>query len=50
MLIAAFRKELERCHTSNLTAHLKTLEQKEANTPKESRQEEIVKPKADATN
>jgi hypothetical protein len=30
---------LERSNTSNLTAHLRALEQKEANTPKE----EIVK-------
>jgi hypothetical protein len=27
-------KKLGRSHTSNLTGHLKTLEQKEANTPK----------------
>jgi hypothetical protein len=36
-------KKLERSYTSNLTAHLRALEQKEANTPKRSRQQEIVK-------
>jgi hypothetical protein len=30
-------KKLERAHTSSLTAHLKALEQKEANSPKRSR-------------
>jgi hypothetical protein len=30
-----------------LTAHLKALEQKEANTPKRSRQQEIIKLKAE---
>jgi hypothetical protein len=34
---------LERSHTSNLTALLKALEQKEANTPKKYRGQEIVK-------
>ena len=36
-------KNLERAYTSSLTAHLKTLEQKEANTPKRSRRQEIIK-------
>jgi hypothetical protein len=36
-------KNLERAYTSSLTAHLKTLEQKEANTPKRRRQQEITK-------
>jgi hypothetical protein len=40
---SAFIKELERSHTSNLTAHLEALEQKEANTPKRSRQQAIIK-------
>jgi hypothetical protein len=39
-------KKLERSYTSNLTAHMKTLEQKEANTPKKSRWQEIVKLRA----
>jgi hypothetical protein len=36
-------KKLEIFYTSNLTAHLKSLEQNEANTAKRSRKEEIVK-------
>jgi hypothetical protein len=36
-------KRLERAHTSSLTTHLKGLEQKEANSPKRSRQQEIIK-------
>jgi hypothetical protein len=35
------KNKLERAYTSNLTAYLKTLDQKEANTPKRSRQQEI---------
>jgi hypothetical protein len=35
------KKKLERAHTSSLTTHLKALEQKEANSPKRSRQEVI---------
>ena len=35
---------------SNLTAHLKALEQKEANSPKRSRQQEIVKPSGNKKN
>jgi len=40
---SALMKILERSYTSNLTAHLEALEQKEENTPKSSRWEEIVK-------
>jgi hypothetical protein len=36
-------KKLERSYTSSLIAHLKSLEQKEANTPKRSRWQEIIK-------
>ena len=36
-------KEVERSYWSKLTAQLRTLEQKEANTPKRSGQQEIVK-------
>jgi hypothetical protein len=38
---------LERAYTSRLTAHLKALEQKEANTPKRSRQQKIIKLRAE---
>jgi hypothetical protein len=41
------KKKLERANTSSLTAHLKTLEQKEANTPKRSRWQEIIKLRAE---
>ena len=43
MAVCASKKKLERAYTSSLTAHLKALEQKEANTPKRSRQQEIIK-------
>jgi hypothetical protein len=33
----ASKKKLEKAYTSSLIAHLKTLEQKEANSPKRSR-------------
>jgi hypothetical protein len=41
--LSAYKKKLERAYTSTLTAHLKALEQKEANSPKRSRQQEIIK-------
>jgi hypothetical protein len=40
------KQKLERAHTSSLTAHLKALEQKEANSPKRSRRQEIMKIRA----
>jgi hypothetical protein len=43
---SALVKKLERSYTSNLTAHLRALEQKEANIPKRSRQQEIIKLRA----
>jgi hypothetical protein len=44
--LSASKKKLERAYTSSLTAHLKALEQKEANTPK-SRVQEIIKLQAE---
>lgn len=38
---------MERSYSSSLTAHLKALEQKVANTPKRSRQQGIIKLRAD---
>jgi hypothetical protein len=38
-------KKLERSYTCNFTAHLRALEQKEANSPKRSRQQESTKNK-----
>jgi hypothetical protein len=40
--LSASKKKLKRAYTSRLT-HLKTPEHKEANTPKRSRQQEIIK-------
>ena len=44
--LSGFIKKLEKSHTSNLTAYLKALEKKEANTPKKSRWQEIIKLRA----
>jgi hypothetical protein len=41
--LSASKKKLERAYTSSLTTHLKALEQKEANSPKRSTQQEIIK-------
>jgi hypothetical protein len=40
--LSASKKKLERTYTSSLTVHLKALEQKEVNSPKRSRQREII--------
>jgi hypothetical protein len=45
--LSAAKKKLERAYTSSLTAHLKALEQKVANSPKRSRQQEIIKLRAE---
>jgi hypothetical protein len=37
MTLSAFTEKLERSYTSQLTAHLKALEQKEASTPKRNK-------------
>jgi hypothetical protein len=41
--LSASKKKLERAHASRLTTHLKALGQKEANSPKRSRWQEIIK-------
>jgi hypothetical protein len=41
--LSASKKKLEKAYTSNLAAHLKALEQKEANTPNRSRWQETIK-------
>jgi DNA-binding FrmR family transcriptional regulator len=41
--LSASKKKLKRAYTIILTAHLKALEQNEANTPKRSRLQEIIK-------
>ena len=45
--LCASQKKAERAYSSSLTAHLKALEQKEGNTPKRSRQQEIFKLRAE---
>jgi hypothetical protein len=45
--LSASKKKLERAYTSSLTAHLKALEQKVANSPKRSRGQEIIKLRAE---
>ena len=41
--LSAYIKKLEKSHNSELIGHLKTLEQKEANSPKKTRWQEIIK-------
>ena len=45
--LSASKKKRNRVYISSLTAHLKALEQKEANTPKRSRGQEIIKFRAE---
>jgi hypothetical protein len=45
--LSAPRKKLERAYTSSLTAHLQALELEEGNSPKKSRQQEIIKLRAE---
>jgi hypothetical protein len=40
--LSASKKKLERAHNSSLTTHLNALEQKETNSPKRSRLQEII--------
>ena len=41
--LSASKKKLERAHTNSLTAHIEALELKEANSPKRSKWQEIIK-------
>ena len=45
--LSASKKKLERAYISNLKAQLKALEQKEADIPKKSRRQEIIKIRAE---
>ena len=45
--LSATERKLEGAYTSSLTTHLKAVEQKEANKPKRSRQQEIIKLRAE---
>ena len=41
--MSASKKNLERAYTNSLTTHIEALELKEANSPKRSRKQEIIK-------
>ena len=43
IVLSASKKKLERACTSSLMTHLKALEQKEANSPRRSRRQQIIK-------
>jgi hypothetical protein len=45
--LSASKKKIERAYTNSLTACLEALELKEANSPKRSRQQEIIKLRAE---
>jgi hypothetical protein len=45
--LSARKKKLVRAYISSLTTHLKGLEQKEENSPKRSRQQDIIKLKGE---
>jgi hypothetical protein len=45
--LRADKKNLDRAYSSSLTAHLKALERKEANSHNRSRQQEIIKLRAE---
>ena len=47
--LSAYKKKLERAHISSLTTHLKGLVEKEANSPKRSRRQEILKLRGEIT-
>jgi len=49
ILLSSSKKKLERAYTSSLTAHLNALEQKEANSTKRSRWQEIIKLRSETT-
>ena len=45
--LSVSKQKVERAYTSSLTAHLEALELKEANSPKRSRWQEIIKVRAE---
>jgi hypothetical protein len=45
--LSASKKKLERAYTGSLKEHLKPLYQKEENSPKRSRQQEIIRPRSE---
>jgi hypothetical protein len=47
IVLSVSKKTMERAYTDSLTAHLKALEQQEANTHKRRRWQEIIKLRAE---
>jgi retron-type reverse transcriptase len=47
IVLSVAKKKLEKAYTSSLKTHLKALEQKETNSPKRQRQQEISKLRAE---
>jgi hypothetical protein len=47
IVLSAYKKKLVRAHTSSWTANLKALEQKEANSSRKMRQQELIKLRAE---
>ncbi|KAL6040142.1 hypothetical protein STEG23_038036 [Scotinomys teguina] len=47
IVLSAYIKKMEKSHTSDVTVHLKALEQKEANSPRRNRLQEIIKLRAE---
>ena len=45
--LSATKKKMERAYTSSLTTNLKALEEKEANIPRRSRRQKIIKLRAE---
>ena len=45
--LSSSKKKMERAYTSSLRTYLKVLEQKEANSPRRSRRQEIIKLRAE---
>jgi hypothetical protein len=45
--LSASQKKLESAYTSSLIVHMKAVEQEEANIPKRSRRQEIIKLRAE---
>ena len=45
--LSAYKNNLEKSHSSDLTAYLKALELKEANSPRSSRCQEVIKLQAE---
>ena len=45
--LSAYKKKLERAYTCSLTEHLEALERKEANLPKRTKLQELIKLRAE---